>query len=145
MTMIFTASDDTALRLPHFRTRLESMMTTPNLTIVEWYHVVDRRSPRIHTADTQPLLLDCSRRPLKRWYDAPNQASTSELQKHSIDRPPTTVTQFPRTLLNIGHDVWPNQPTPFDYKTVNLAEHSCQPQYFHDKTQTLIRNHTARY
>ena len=87
MTKFLTASRRRCSSAAFTRTRHETMMTT-NLTVVELYNVVDRQSPRTQSADTQPLLLDCSRRP----------SSDVDQHKSSLNsaklRPPTTVTQL---------------------------------------------------
>jgi len=99
------------------------MMTTSNLTIVEWYHVVDCQSPRTQSADTQPLLLDCSRRPDTMVRHSNSGFDERIVENTAYDCPPTSIqtrvpwTQqkyvlrrllhspvFPRTLLNIGHN-----------------------------------------
>ena len=100
MTKFLTASRRRYSSAAFTRTRHETMMTTTDLTIVEWYHVVDRQSPRTQSADTQPLLLDCSRRPdtmvrhSNSGFDERfRRRSTQEFPELSKIRPPTIITQ----------------------------------------------------
>ena len=113
MTKFLTASRRRCSSAAFTRTRHETMMTT-NLLVVELYNVVDRQSPRTQSADTQPLLLDCSRRPetmvrhSSSGFDERILVSAQVAPENTAyDRPPTSINKT-RVPLNSAQN-WPQQ------------------------------------